>query len=613
MTKLNAVQIQLAEQLLLSVKNKEMNVEYNELANRIDPPIHWRQVGRNIGEISKLCHELGLPLLSAKVVNKNSQRAGDGFYPLYEMLGIPTEGKTERELFRQEREAIRTCKEWYKLEDYLGLNIGFERPEGAERVSFGQTDNVDAGHQAESWIIACNPQNYNVDAAFSRLQVIDWKQSFNASVGDIVYIYVAAPIKAVKYKCIVEETNKPRVTIDDSEFVVDGTPFSGYGKHMALRLDAIFSTPVPLEKLREAGINRVQGPIKARPDVVQLFESSDFLKAGSVMPSVSTVIPDAKPETPPPPEYLKPDIHVFSSKNPTPFRLSVDVLNYGFGPNYVGSFKKGWQQAAFYFVSNETAYMIWFPKISTDGTPASSSGWINTVVDGGNTIIEEAADTHPNLGYEVTDSIRIVFTKTNNGPYLFAGVFLPDREHSTYGYHVYSRAAEEADFSSEIPVITYYKRDDAADEELVSELRTDSLTGAPAQYQYQGQAKEKAAPVEVSGRTTFPRDKQTAINALSHAGYQCEIDHSHPTFLRRNSSKPYTEPHHLIPMAFSDDFKVSLDVEENIVSLCSNCHNHIHYGQGAEELLKKLYSERRDALKSVGIDISLEQLLRYYK
>ena len=86
MTKLTDVQKKLAEQLLLSVKNHEMNVEYNELAARIKPPIHWRQVGKNIGEVSKLCHELGLPLLSAKVVNKNTQKAGEGFYPLYAML-----------------------------------------------------------------------------------------------------------------------------------------------------------------------------------------------------------------------------------------------------------------------------------------------------------------------------------------------------------------------------------------------------------------------------------------------------------------------------------------------------------------------------------------------
>jgi Zn-finger protein len=56
-----------------------------------------------------------------------------------------------------------------------------------------------------------------------------------------------------------------------------------------------------------------------------------------------------------------------------------------------------------------------------------------------------------------------------------------------------------------------------------------------------------------------------------------------------------------------------LDVEENIVSLCSTCHNHIHYGEGAEELLKKLYKTRKKALASVGIVITEEELLSYYK
>ncbi len=45
-----------------------MYVTYSELAGRVDPPIHHRNVGKNVGQISILCHELGLTLLSAKVV-----------------------------------------------------------------------------------------------------------------------------------------------------------------------------------------------------------------------------------------------------------------------------------------------------------------------------------------------------------------------------------------------------------------------------------------------------------------------------------------------------------------------------------------------------------------
>ena len=153
---------------------------------------------------------------------------------------------------------------------------------------------------------------------------------------------------------------------------------------------------------------------------------------------------------------------------------------------------------------------------------------------------------------------------------------------------------------------------DKADDKLISDLKIANLSEAPASFQYKGIAKEKPPKVEIAGRMSPPRDRQIAINALCHARYCCEYDNNHPTFLRRNSGKPYTEPHHLVPMAFSDDFDVSLDVEENIVSLCSNCHNHIHYGQGADELLRKLFEKRQEALKSVGIDITFEQLLKYY-
>lgn len=166
------------------------------------------------------------------------------------------------------------------------------------------------------------------------------------------------------------------------------------------------------------------------------------------------------------------------------------------------------------------------------------------------------------------------------------------------------------------PIVTplpEYLKDDEADEILIADLKTADLSDAPDSFQYKGIAKEKPPKVEIAGRMSPPRDRQIAINALCHAQYRCEYNEDHPTFLRRNSGKPYTEPHHLVPMAFSDDFDVSLDVEENIVSLCSNCHNHIHYGQGADELLRVLFAKRKEALKSVGIDITIEQLLKYYQ
>lgn len=120
-------QIKLAEQLLISVLKKEPNVTYSELANRITPPMHHRHVGNDIGEISKLCHQLGLPLLSAKVINKNSRTVGYGFYGLCKDLGIEVGKSSEKELWKKEMAKIREFNQWYILSDYLGLNLDFKK------------------------------------------------------------------------------------------------------------------------------------------------------------------------------------------------------------------------------------------------------------------------------------------------------------------------------------------------------------------------------------------------------------------------------------------------------------------------------------------------------
>lgn len=73
------------------------------------------------------------------------------------------------------------------------------------------------------------------------------------------------------------------------------------------------------------------------------------------------------------------------------------------------------------------------------------------------------------------------------------------------------------------------------------------------------------------------------------------------------------EPHHLIPLEFQDYFEYSLDVEANIISLCSNCHNEIHYGENYKELITILYNERKEQLNKCGLVVSLEELYKMYE
>ncbi|WP_019229972.1 HNH endonuclease [Sedimentibacter sp. B4] len=128
MMKLTTEQIKLAEQLLITVLKKESYVEYKELGDRVNPPIHHRQVPKHIGEISKLCYELSLPFLSAKVVTKGKNVAGIGFYNLYTEYFSEAKKLTPSQVFKEECKKIRECTEWYKLADYLHIEIDLPRP-----------------------------------------------------------------------------------------------------------------------------------------------------------------------------------------------------------------------------------------------------------------------------------------------------------------------------------------------------------------------------------------------------------------------------------------------------------------------------------------------------
>lgn len=61
----------------------------------------------------------------------------------------------------------------------------------------------------KEWLIPANPKYYDVEAAFRKNKVISWKQSAKMKPGDTVYMYVAAPVSAILYKCKVLETDIP--------------------------------------------------------------------------------------------------------------------------------------------------------------------------------------------------------------------------------------------------------------------------------------------------------------------------------------------------------------------------------------------------------------------
>lgn len=138
------------------------------------------------------------------------------------------------------------------------------------------------------WIIAGNPDKYDVIGAFQELGSIDWTQSANIVVGDIVYIYVSNTVRAIKIKCKVNAVNKAVQTIDDSRFNRSVEFDGSKGRYMELEMIEEFSTGLfEKSRLEQHGFKSPLGPVRVSPevkgylDIVQKLLHADEMEPNS--------------------------------------------------------------------------------------------------------------------------------------------------------------------------------------------------------------------------------------------------------------------------------------------------------------------------------------------
>lgn len=119
---------------------------------------------------------------------------------------------------------------------------------------------------------------------------------------------------------------------------------------------------------------------------------------------------------------------------------------------------------------------------------------------------------------------------------------------------------------------------------------------------------EKEEPILIE-RAEWKRSNILRRQSIAAAGYQCDFDSSHQSFIAEKTKKPYMEGHHALPMSLQGHFDTSLDVYANIVCLCPICHRKIHYGLKSERqaMVGKIYGERADRLAKSGIRLSLDE------
>lgn len=101
----------------------------------------------------------------------------------------------------------------------------------------------------------------------------------------------------------------------------------------------------------------------------------------------------------------------------------------------------------------------------------------------------------------------------------------------------------------------------------------------------------------------WKRDPSVASRALAHASYSCELFPKYPTFISRNSNKPFLEAHHLIPMREQKSFEVNLDTPQNICVLSPFAHRKIHHAAFDVILpdLKQLITKRAELLEQLSL------------
>ena len=95
---------------------------YDELCRKIGNQVGCRNVASYLGEISCWCEEIGAPMLTALVINGNSNRPGKGFFKLYaELHGLPMKQLDEESVFVSEANNVIRYRKWNKLKFYLGI------------------------------------------------------------------------------------------------------------------------------------------------------------------------------------------------------------------------------------------------------------------------------------------------------------------------------------------------------------------------------------------------------------------------------------------------------------------------------------------------------------
>ncbi|MCM1227447.1 MAG: MmcQ/YjbR family DNA-binding protein [Clostridium sp.] len=117
-----------------------------------------------------------------------------------------------------------------------------------------------------TWLIPANPKYYDIEKLISENKdnTFIWKQSSNIKAGDTVYLYVGAPVSAIRCKCEVVEADIP-YQYNDSNIHMN--------KVMRLKTVQTYDKqPISFELLKSHGVNAVRGPRSIPESLIEAID-----------------------------------------------------------------------------------------------------------------------------------------------------------------------------------------------------------------------------------------------------------------------------------------------------------------------------------------------------
>ncbi len=157
----------------------------------------------------------------------------------------------------------------------LDGTVSGEMVENLLETSYAITSSKNKGKRATGvrntkWIIPANPKFFDVDAAFDADDIILWKQSNHICVGDTVYLYMGAPVSAIRYKCKAVEVDIP-YQFENENLSIE--------KAMRIqKLQKYDDTPISFQLLKEYGVYAVRGPRSIPESLIQMIEQMYYDK-----------------------------------------------------------------------------------------------------------------------------------------------------------------------------------------------------------------------------------------------------------------------------------------------------------------------------------------------